>query len=79
MPYKGQTEPPICKKCNLQHWHFRPCSDGRKYVRVGYDTLNQETGYRARYGRVITESDYSSRNFSTLKKRTYYTGDDEAA
>jgi len=54
-------EMPTCPKCQLQHWYFQSCDKGRKYVRVGYDTLqrgseytpprNRKTGYQAILGR----------------------------
>jgi hypothetical protein len=37
---------PLCRRCGLHHWRFKPCSEGQKYVRVGYDTLERETDYQ---------------------------------
>ena len=39
-------EMPTCKKCGLQHWYFADCSEGRKFVRVGYDTIRHSTDYQ---------------------------------
>ena len=54
-------EMPVCQMCGLQHWYFKPCAEGVKRVRVGYDTLqkegeyspprNKRTGYQAILGR----------------------------
>lgn len=38
-------EPPVCKKCEKQHWRFLDCSHGKTFKRVGYDTLQQESEY----------------------------------
>ena len=55
-------EMPTCSKCGNQHWHFANCSTGKKYVRVGYDTIKKPTEYyRLQY---------------RARPRVYYRGDD---
>ena len=46
MEVKAKREMPVCPKCGLQHWYFQACSEGRKFVRVGYDTLKRGTDYQ---------------------------------
>jgi hypothetical protein len=75
MPPKGVKEPPICSKCQLTHWPFRPCSTGVKYKQIGYDMMVKETGYGSRYSRLEKETQYSSHTPAGVRDRTHYEGE----
>ena len=72
-----QNVPPTCNKCGLQHWHFRPCTDGKKFVQLGYDKIVRPTGYgRSVYGGFKGTTEYARLQKRKTPRVPYY-GDTE--
>jgi hypothetical protein len=77
MTPKGVKEPPVCSKCGLNHWPFRPCSTGVKLKQIGYDMEVKETGYgNSRYPGLQRETGYTSPVPASVKERAFYKGDE---
>ena len=76
MPVKGTKIPPVCSKCNLSHWPFRPCSEGVTYKQIGYDMEVKGSGYPSTYARQPRETGYASQAPSSVRERSFYRGED---
>jgi hypothetical protein len=73
------TKPmPICSKCGLSHWHFQPCSEGKTYKQMGYDSIVKSTGYgRDNYaGRFKRSTEYARVQRRQDPKRLTYQEND---